>query len=254
MMLAPKRALALALLLWCFRTSAAEPVLSEARTALEKWVETRQLISRTKTDWQTDKETLEQTAQLLERELSLLEEQSAKLGTNTVQVEAERAQAEALLKSSSESLDRAKQTAAQLEKQVNSLLPRLPLPLREVLKPLLNRMPSDPASTKLAPTERMQIVVGVLNEIDKFNNAISVFNEKRKNAKGEEVAVETLYVGLGSAYFVTDAADFAGAGTVGANGWEWTPAPEIASSVKEVIRIYRNERPAHFVALPAALR
>ena len=35
--------------------------LTETRSTLEKWVETRQLVSKTHTDWQTDKETIEQT-------------------------------------------------------------------------------------------------------------------------------------------------------------------------------------------------
>ena len=35
--------------------------LSETRSTLERWVETKQLISKTRSDWQTDKETIEQT-------------------------------------------------------------------------------------------------------------------------------------------------------------------------------------------------
>src|SRR5439155_16704925 len=80
--------------------------LNEARTTLDKWVETRQLISKTRSDWQSDKDLLEQNVQLYERELKSIEEQIAKVGTNSTQVEKERAQAETLLKSSNESLER----------------------------------------------------------------------------------------------------------------------------------------------------
>jgi hypothetical protein len=103
-------------------------------------------------------------------------------------------------------------------------------------------------------TERMQVIVGVLNELDKFNNAVTTFSEKRKNQAGDEVAVETVYVGLGAAYFVNETGDFAGTGAPGPNGWEWTIKPELASSVREVIHIYRNDRPAHFIPLPAVIR
>jgi hypothetical protein len=102
--------------------------------------------------------------------------------------------------------------------------------------------------------ERIQVIVGVLNELDKFNNSVTVFSEKRTNEKGEEVAVETVYVGLGAAYFVNAGDDFAGTGRPGQNGWEWTVQPELATPVREVIRIYRNERPARFVALPVGIR
>ena len=44
---------------------AAETRLSEVRTALEKWVETRQLIGKTESDWKVNGETLRQTIQLL---------------------------------------------------------------------------------------------------------------------------------------------------------------------------------------------
>ena len=68
--------------------------LARTRTTLEQWVETRQLISKTRSDWQTDKETLEQTLQLYERELKSIEEQMSKVSTNNTQVDKERALAE----------------------------------------------------------------------------------------------------------------------------------------------------------------
>jgi hypothetical protein len=210
------------------------------------------LISKAKSDWQTDKETLQQTTQLFERELKAVEEQMGKLSTNSVQVEKERTEAEGLKNASNASLERTKQFAAEFEKKIKEASGQMPAPLQETMKPLLNRVPTDP-NTKMSAAERLQIIVGILNEMDKFNNAVSVFSEKRKDGKGEEVAVETVYVGLGSAYFVNDKGDFAGMGSPGAKGWEWTTRSELASSIREVIRIYRNERPARFVSLPATV-
>lgn len=237
----------------CGNLCAATPV-AETRSVLEKWVETRQLISRTRNDWQADQETLTQTIALYERELKSITEQMSKVSTNSTQVAKEKQDAEAALKSSNEALDRAWQFAATTEAQVRKLVPQLPTPLQDILKPLLGRMPADPANTKMLAAERVQVIVGVLNELDKFNNAVNVFSEKLKNPKGEEAAVQTIYVGLGAAYFVNDAGDFAGVGMPGVNGWEWTPKPELASTVMEVVKIYRNERPARFVTLPATIR
>lgn len=233
-------------------TARAETPLNEARTTLEKWVETRQLTSKARSDWQADKETLEQTVQLFGRELKGVEEQMGKVSTNNVQVDKERAEAEALKKSATESLERAREFAAVMEGKLTRLTPQLPAPLQDIIQPLLNKLPTA-ANTKMSAAERLQVVVGILGEMDKFNNAVSIFSEKRKNPQGEEVAVETVYVGLGAAYFVNDAGNFAGTGAPGASGWEWTTKPEIASSVREVIRIYRNERPARFVALPVTI-
>lgn len=234
--------------------SAAEDRLTATRSTLEKWVETRQLTAKTKADWQADKETLEQTIQLLERELKGVEEQRSKLSTNNAQVRKEWAEAEALKKSSNEMLDRGRQFATGLEDQLKKLAPQLPAPLQETLKPLLNKFPTDPAAAKNSVAERIQVCVGMLNEVDKFNNAVTVASERRKDSQGEEVSVETVYVGFGAAYFVNDAGNFAGTGAPGPQGWVWTNKPEIAASVREVVRIYRNERPARFVPLPAVIR
>ena len=237
--------------------SAAETIsgpLAQTRSTLEQWVQTRQLISQTRTDWQTDKETLEQTVALYERELKAIDEQFSKVATNNTQVAKEMAEAEALQKTSNETLGDAKQFATEFEAKVKQLVPQLPGPLQDLLKPLLARLPADPNNTKMLAAERIQVLVGVLNELDKFNNAISIFSERRKNAQGEEVSVQTVYLGLGAAYFVNEAGDFAGMGTAGKNGWEWTTKPEIAATVQEVVKIYRNERAAKFVMLPAAVR
>jgi septal ring factor EnvC (AmiA/AmiB activator) len=238
----------------CLRSIGAETPLAEARATLEKWVETRQLISKTRTDWQSDKEMLEQTISVMERELKTVDEQMSKQGTNSVQVDKERTQAEAQLKAANDSLAGAKNFAADFEVKLRQFAPRLPAPLHDIIKPLLARMPADSTNTKMLPPERMQVIVGVLNEIDKFNNAVAIFSEKQKTQSGEEVAVEAVYVGLGAAYFVNDAGTFAGTGTAGPHGWDWTIQPEIASSVREVIQIYRSERPARFISLPAAIR
>jgi septal ring factor EnvC (AmiA/AmiB activator) len=228
--------------------------MAQTRSTLEQWVQTRQLISQTRTDWQTDKETLEQTVALYERELQAIDEQMSKVATNNTQVAKEMTEATALQKTSNETLSDAKKFATEFEAKVKQLVPQLPGPLQDILKPLLARLPTDPANTMMLAAERMQVLVGVLNELDKFNNAISIFNERRKNDKGEEVSVQTVYIGLGAACFVNEAGDFAGTGTAGKNGWEWTTKPEIAPTVHEVVKIYRNERAARFVTLPAAVR
>ena len=246
--------LALLIMFTCVASARADASLNATRSTLEKWVETRHLISKTRSDWQADKELLEQTILALERELQSVEDQFGKLGTNSAQVERERAQAETQLKVSNESLDRTRRFAADFEAQIVRLVPRLPAPLQDILKPALSRLPSDPATTRMPAWERTREIVGILGELDKFNNAVTLFSEKRRNAKSEEVAVETVYVGLGAAYFVNDANDFAGTGTPGPNGWEWTVQSELAPAVREVIRIYRNERGAKFVPLPAVIR
>ena len=234
-------------------SACAGTLLGDARSSLEKWLETRQIISKTLSDWQSDKEIMEQTIALYQRDLKSIDEQISKISTNNTQVEKERLEGEALQKTSNDALNRAKEFAAGFEAQVQKLVTQMPAPLQDILRKDLARIPADPAKTKMLAAERVQTLVGILNEIDKFNNALNVFSERRKTAKGEEVAVQTVYIGLGAAYFVNDSGDFAGMGAPGANGWEWTLKPELGPAVKEVLKIYRNERTARFVTLPVAI-
>ena len=195
--------------------------LADAQGVLEKWVETRQLVSRTQAQWENDKETLNQTVALLERELQSVQSQAGSLGTNSVQVEKERGQAEALLQTSNAGLERVRNSTGEIEGRIRAVVPRLPAPLQDILKPLLARLPGDPGATRMSPGERMQVVIAVLNEIDKFNNSVTVFSEKRRGERGEDIAVESVYLGLGAAYFVNEVGDFAGSGRPAASGWEW---------------------------------
>jgi hypothetical protein len=177
----------------------------------------------------------------------------AKVTTNNTQVAAEMTEAQALKESSGRALDRVRAFATDFESRLKSTSPRWPAPLQESLKPLMLRLPEDPATTKMLAAERLQVIVGILNELDKFNSAVNLFNEKLKNPQGEEVAVETLYVGLGAAYFVNQTADFAGVGAPGPTGWQWTPQPEVAATVQEAVQMYRNERTARFLQLPVTI-
>lgn len=233
---------------------AVESPLASARSGVEQWVQTRQLISRTKADWESEKDLLLQTKALYERELAGIAEQRGKVSTNSAQVDRERATAEIELKESNATLDHARVTMEGLEAKVRALVPQLPSPLQETLKPLLARLPEDAKTTKLGVTERLQTVVSVLNEVDKFNNAVTLASEKRKNPAGDEMAVETVYVGLGAGFFVNQTGEFSGHGRPGPKGWEWTADAALSPSVREVVRIYRGERTATFVPLPVTLR
>jgi septal ring factor EnvC (AmiA/AmiB activator) len=245
--------LALFAALACFSRGAESPY-QETRTTIEKWVETRNLISRTKTEWAGDKDALLQTRQLFERELETVRKSLAGIETNSTQVLKEQSAAESERKELLEALELAAQRIAELEKDVRKLLPLLPEPLLETLQPVLIRLPENPAKTKASAIERAQAVVSVLNEIDKFNNSITVVNERRSDAAGAQINVDTLYLGLAVAYFVEPSGKSAGIGAPSERGWQWKSAPEIAPAVKDVIAIYRSQKPASFTALPATIQ
>jgi len=245
--------LGLLCLLPCLALAAESPV-NEARSTLEKWVETRQLISKTSADWQADQETLAQTTALYERELKSIAEQMSKVSTNNAQVDKERLAAQAKQKELEAAAEKTRELVAVLEKRVQELAPGFPPPLAEKLANSLKRIPADTVNTKMTGLERMQNLVGILNEVDKFNTAITVVSEVQKNPADAEVQVETMYLGLAQAYFVDKAGDYAGVGTPSATGWQWTANNQLAGKIQKTIAIYKNATPADFVSLPVQIK
>jgi hypothetical protein len=232
----------------------AEVSLTAVRETLGQWVQTRQLISRTDAEWGAEKEMLEQTRALFERELASVRAGLGRVSTNSTVADREREVAEGELKRMNAALERAREQVMRLEGELKPLLALLPTPLKSSVQPLVDRLPADPASTKAAVTERMQTLVSLLNEVDKFQNAIAVVNEKQPNAQGEQISVDVIYVGLGVAYFVDATGDLAGVGSPETTGWKWETRPGIGKAVRDVIAMYRSQKPAAFVGLPLEIR
>lgn len=73
-------------------------------------------------------------------------------------------------------------------------------------------------------SERFLNVVGVLNEVNKFQREVTVTSEVRKLAEtGSSAEVTAVYVGIGQGYYTTANGKSAGIGNATATGWEWTP-------------------------------
>jgi hypothetical protein len=66
--------------------------------------------------------------------------------------------------------------------------------------------------------------------------------------------VDVIYLGLGIAYFVDAAGEVAGMGSPGAGGWQWKLQPELGPKVRDAIAIYRSQKAAEFLGLPAVIQ
>lgn len=227
-----------------------EASIDGIRANLEQWVQTRQLTSRLQSDWRSEKEMLEQTAALYGKELSDLNERLAKADTSTSQVGKERADLEAEKEEIAEANVRVAEWATQCEEGIRRLAPAFPHPLASKLEPLLQRLPDDPSATRMRAVERMQNLVGILNEVDKFNGSIVVESELQTRPSGEEIQVKTLYVGLGQAYYVDTTGDFSGVGMATLSGWKWKEQAGLGPAILRAIAVYENTHPPAFVGLP----
>jgi hypothetical protein len=229
-------------------------VLDSARSTLAKWMEIQQIISRERANWQEGKEVLQQRIALMENEIGALEERIEKTRASIAASEDKRLDVVAendTLKDATVSLT---EVIAVLEAKTGRLLKLLPEPVRQRVAPLSQRLPGDPATTALSLSERYQNVIGILNEVNKANQEITVASELRVLPGGATAEVKALYIGLGQGYYVTSNEEAAGVGRPTSEGWEWTPADELAGEISLAIAILQNEEVPVYVPLPVEIQ
>jgi len=228
--------------------------VDKTRSVLEKWVETRRIISQEKHDFELAREMLSERIELVGREIESLRgkiSDAEKSISETDKKRAELLEENEKLKEISASLS---VKAIDLEGKTKELLKRLPDLICERVKPLSQRMTENPEETKLSLSERFQNIAGILNEVNKFNRETAVTSEVRKLPDGTSVQVTVLYIGIGQAYYVNGKGDVAGIGTASSDGWVWMPANESAVQIAKAISIFRNDTVAAFVQLPVKIQ
>ncbi len=233
----------------------AAPQIDEARSVLEKWVETRQIISKERTDWKTEKAILDDTVTLLQSELNRIEAQIATLTDSATAADEERATLTAQRDTLSAGSDAVINNIGQIENKLRAIVSRLPAPLVNTIQPLVRRLPDDPENTKLSLGERVQNVVGILSQADKFNTTMTLTSETQELDSGKKVQVNTLYWGAAIAYFVDDSGTYGGYGTPAEGGWEWTELPGAGSAIRELLAVYEGTADTiKFVQVPARIQ
>lgn len=231
-----------------------QPVdLEDTKAKLEKWVEARELISKEKQQWRAEKSVLKDRIDLVAGEIDSLQDKArqAKVDINDADKKREKLVIENEgLKTAAASL---KEEIVALELKANQMLAVLPDPIVSRVKPLSQRIPADPQHTDLSLSERYQNVIGILNEVNKFAREITVTSEVRTMADGTSAEVQTLYVGIGQAYYCNLKGTVAGYGRPGAEGWQWVEDDALAPQVAEAISVFNNEVAAAYVPVPVEI-
>jgi FtsZ-binding cell division protein ZapB len=222
----------------------------ELRDALSKWVDTKRLISQEQQEWRVGRELLTERQVLVQREIDSLRERTAQARADSTEADKK---ADELKAQNAELLAATAglgATIAQLEGRVKALLARSPAPIVERVKPLSQRIPANPANTKLALSERFQNIIGILNEMNKFGREVTVVSEVRELPDKSSAEVSVLYLGLAQAYYCNVKSGLAGIGRPAPDGWKWEARNDCAQAIADALAVYRNERPADYIALP----
>lgn len=240
----------------CLPALAQNPDLGTTRAALERWVETRSVLGKEQRDWLLGKDLLESRIQLVQREIETVRARTAEAVKNTAEADQKRGELVAENERLLAAATGLQGGIAALEARVRALLQRLPEALREraSVKTLAQRLPEAAATTKLSLSERYLNVVGLLNEVDKFQREVTVTSEVRKLADGSSAEVTAVYLGIAQGFYVSNNGKAAGYGAATADGWQWTAADGAAERIRQVVAILKNEHPAVFVPVPAKLQ
>ena len=250
------RAAGFGLLIACVALPATSGSAVDAfRAQMEKWVETRQILSEEEADWQVEKELLRATRDLLRREKESLELEIAELEESNTASDEERREL-LLERGDFQQASRALEDEIRaMELEVLALAPRLPEPLQKRLEPLLVQIPGDPERSGVPLGQRLMSVLGVLAQAEKWNGTATFVGETRSVNGGPRVQVRTLYWGLAQAVFVDAQAHSAGVGRPVADGWEFSDEPRLVGGAQQLLDIYEGNVDAiDFVELPAEIR
>lgn len=233
----------------------AEADLDGFRSKVEKWVETRQVISKENTDWEADRQSLRATRDLLQQEKKALGVEVAELSESSTAADDER---RGLL----EEREAYQQSSAALEAQIRemeeevlALAPLLPEPLQKKLEVLLVQIPEEAPTGDSKLGQRLMSVLGVLAQAEKWNATATFVGETRAVDGDQQVAIRTLYWGLGHAIYVDAQGENAGVGLPSEQGWRFEAAPDLVDEADLLLDIYEgNVDDIEFVELPVTVR
>ncbi len=233
--------------------------IEDSRKIIEEWVQTRQLISKEHYDWVEQKELIEFRIELFKSEIEDLDDLITEAEEAASEAELKRIELQIQSNSFKAAGSIVDSVAGDYEIRLSELAKQFPEPLLDKIEPLLSKMPKNPRQTGMSSGERMAIVVGVLNEVHKFNGAISLRTTLREMAPDETgevktIEVKTLYLGLARAFEVDKNSDYAGVGKPSPEGWQWERRDDLASSISDAIAIYEGIKPPdNFVELPIVI-
>jgi FtsZ-binding cell division protein ZapB len=231
----------------------AAPELALTRSTLKEWVGLKKLVSEEKNNWAVEKQSLNESIDLLKDEIQKIEESIVEYeseASDADKVREELTMEENELKAASAIV---KNTIVDLEAEMLEIIKYLPTTLQEKVAIPTGRIPTTKREIDAARlTDRILNVIAILTEIEKFNSQLTVVNEIR-DINGERVRVDTLYVGLGVAYYVDGTRSEAGYMVPAKDEWKRFEDNSLAEDIALAVAMQKREATPGFVSLPITI-
>ncbi len=238
----------------CAQIAFGDALLNDTVSTLDQWVETERMTSKAQADWEAEKASIENL-------IAIYEEEVTTLNKTIEDAERDTSAAEVLRNELLEQRDATKRVEQQVvdalvqaEIKIKGLEAVLPPPLRQELGQLFRALPEDPKDSELPIGQRIQPIVAILTQVQKFNQVVTLVDDFREFEAGRTVQTETIYFGLGGAFYIDQANEHAGIGVPGTDGWEWSSDNSLIPSVRKFVDIYRGTQQASYVELPVSIK
>jgi hypothetical protein len=243
----------------CFASTtvlvSAETELEKNFSLLDKWVEVEKTLTKEKYDWDVQKQGLQDVISVYEKELEMLDVKIADAQEFTSAADSKKSGLLEEQEKFREMEASLKLIVAKQEGYLKRLIKVLPTPLKMEISPLVQRIPADQENTTLSLSQRLQSIVGILTQIDKFNTTVEVVPEQREFDSGSLIQVKTIYFGLGAAYYSDSSGVHSGYGRPSASeGWDWVEDSIISEKVLKLIAMYEGgTTEIEFLPLPVKI-
>lgn len=227
--------------------------VDETKQQADRWIELEMRIANERNEWRTQKQILETSREVLQREQTSLQSklEANELATSLFRTRFEAAEAElAQHETAHETLNA---RCAELQERLGQLRPHLPQPLLDKIDPMWTKLENHNAEDPISVSERIQNIVGILSAIDQFNNNLTLTHELRENAAGEKLDIKVLYWGLAVAYAVDARREGAWVVVPTDSGWEWRDQRANAAEIAALIAIYEKQQSPGLITLPATI-
>jgi hypothetical protein len=225
--------------------------LAATRSLVKEWVAAEKALADEHIAWQEKRQLLEDLIQLKTEELASLSESIAAITVNATEVDKVR---NALVKQR-DKLEAQRsimtQFIADIAPSILAFKAWIPEPLQAQLNPLFVKMTTPGANGTLSLAERMQAIVAILQALNQFDQTVTVHSSLRSLKSGQQVEVETVYVGLGIAYYRSLSGELAGYGQPTHSGWSWSEQAALAPSIEAALAAAKQQIQAtEFIQLP----
>jgi len=228
-------------------------LIDEIESDTDRWIELQSALSKESARWESEKELLENSIRVLNTEKEVIE------GS----LESNRLASELYLKNQSSLVEEIGQRKAALgvasevlsdyREKVESIIARLPEPIREEVAALAVKLDSEVEDSEGTVAGRMQSLISILAMVDQFNNSLTLTHQIREGANGRSFDTRVLYWGLSMGFAVDRSGELAWRLIPGEGGWTWEDASGEAASIKTLLDIYENDQRPSLVSLRAKL-